>query len=844
MQETMIYAPGFNDAVLLRTMALHGVQRIGCRVTDDAELAEFALMRSGISVGKTLLEPQETVLMLAKRMQGTYFRASSLADAEQLAAALHAARMLIPRDEQTEMERLLPKGMFPEKNQAVLDVYRAYLADCADRERIDSIMLMRMALEKTKPGCIRGTVTVPETVHLSPLEQAMLDHLFGAENVKTVPLAAIFDREEKPAVCGDITACYGAANEVRHILAQIAEKQYRFDTCTVAVTDLSVYAPLFREIAAEYSVPVGIRAGIPLRETAPAKLFRQVMRWQEGFCGTDALNALIFCDSFDCANGFARLNLGEALADPKTVGEMVRLAGALRLSMDAETNKARIAAFRTNSGADAETLRLLRCAEIVFGVFEQGYPAILRTFSVLRGKEDRAALNIFCESAERCAEYGSTDTEGYLTALFDKTLGAELPEAGKVFVTDMQFAPEAVREHMFLAGLSADNFPGSIPENYYLLDADLLEISPENALTSERLLMNRKADFEALVRLLSALDIRAAFSYSDFQSAELKDANASSVLFEIWAKANGDMQIGSFLDAVKHVGYFAQPVSETELTGQAYLAGTVKRGKAASPALSGRYRGTRKFSPTAIEKFQKCGYRFMLEYLLRVKVPDEDDVFKVIPENALGTLLHAQFQHLADDPSVPLPDFLVSVTAAFEKYLAGRPPIHEELRTKTLNELTEMAKNGYARIDLHASCMAEQQLSVLHEASGIILEGFPDRVETAPDGTKKVLDFKTGRRIKHEPEDPVSCIQTLLYAYMVEHAGADAGTVSECRYLYLREGAVIPCQWDSAAKAHVDSLLDALKTALDTGVYPPAEDQDKQECKYCPYAAYCPEKKD
>ena len=97
-----------------------------------------------------------------------------------------------------------------------------------------------------------------------------------------------------------------------------------------------------------------------------------------------------------------------------------------------------------------------------------------------------------------------------------------------------------------------------------------------------------------------------------------------------------------------------------------------------------------------------------------------------------------------------------------------------------------------------------------------------------------MLDYKTGRRMKHLANDPESCIQTLLYAYMIEHAADCAGKkVSACKYLYLRDGAEIPCAPDEAA---VDAVLTELRQALDTGVFPRVKDDS---CKYCAYRIIC-----
>ena len=835
LKETILYAPGINDAAMLRTMALHGAQAIGLRVMHGAEFAKYILMRSGLTADGTLLTPQEVTLMLASEMRHCdYFRAASFADAETLSAALRAARLLIADGEAERMETLRD-GLFPEKNAAVLKVYHGWCAACREQHKTDDIMLLRLAYANGRP--LDAEILVPETVVLSPLEQAALDRLSGGR-VRRIPLAALFGKAEAKPVCGGITACFGASNEVRQIFAQIAEKKLPFDSCTVAVSDPAQYAPLFREIAAEYDIPVSMRFGTPMRQTAPAKLWQQLIIWEKGHFGVDALKALLFCDAFDTDKLKALFPEG-TMQESGDLAALAAVCGQLRVSADAVQNRQRIAAYRAVLEADAPETRMLDAAEILCGVLEQGYASVLREFAVCRSAADGAARSILCGGIVRCAGNPDLDVRDCVAGLLTKSVGAEMPEPGKVYITSLEYAPEALRENMFIAGLSADLFPGSRAENPVLLDDDLLRISPA-AITADRILMHRKDTLRALTGLCAAMGISAELSYSDYRSAELKDANASSVLFEIWSKVHDCTDFRQFTASLRHFGYFDAPLSDADGFGSAYLAGTVTPGSAASPGLSGVYTGTRRFSPTAVEDFLICPRKFLLEHLLRAKPEEPDDVFRVIAPNTLGSLLHDCFYRLSQSGCSEA-DFLGLAEKMFRRHLAARPPMQREAGERALSECLDMARNGYAMIDPSAGIAAEQELTALHAASGITLHGFSDRVEDDHQGGLTILDFKTGSRIRHIDDDPRSCIQTLLYAYMLEQTTGKP--VSKCRYLYLRSNKAISCAYDAAAKEYIDSVLDALRTALDTGDYPCTENAaQKEPCKYCPHLAYCGKK--
>ena len=63
--------------------------------------------------------------------------------------------------------------------------------------------------------------------------------------------------------------------------------------------------------------------------------------------------------------------------------------------------------------------------------------------------------------------------------------------------------------------------------------------------------------------------------------------------------------------------------------------------------------------------------------------------------------------------------------------------------------------------------MKEEDIECVHEC-GLRIHGFPDRVEKLEDGTYCVVDFKTGREVEHIENDPSTCFQALIYAYILE----------------------------------------------------------------------------
>ena len=83
--------------------------------------------------------------------------------------------------------------------------------------------------------------------------------------------------------------------------------------------------------------------------------------------------------------------------------------------------------------------------------------------------------------------------------------------------------------------------------------------------------------------------------------------------------------------------------------------------------------------------------------------------------------------------------------------------------------------------------MAEEPLEHRHK-SGITITGTLDRLEKTSDGLYIVADFNKGSSKGYKKGDFESCVQVLLYAYMLSQKGYD---ISCGEYRFLSEELVI-----------------------------------------------------
>ena len=392
-----------------------------------------------------------------------------------------------------------------------------------------------------------------------------------------------------------------------------------------------------------------------------------------------------------------------------------------------------------------------------------------------------------------------------------------------------------MRKHLFLAGMSASNFPGAPRENYLLLDSDyLLFAGEETAPTSATTIRRKKDSLDHLLTLASCLDVHIHISYSDYNLSTLKAENPSSALYDIFKKEQGEKAtLEQYKKAFRQVGYFDQQISGDYTLGRAFVSNkeiTADTLNLEEPPCA--VNSKKPHSPTALDQFFNCPRRYFLTYVLGVKEEEEDDPFQVIDAATTGTLAHDLMKDFAAAPC-DLNTFLQRAAKAFDDFLLTRPPVHPERAVEEKRAFCKMMQNAYEMDPKNNVVVAEKDQCYTH-ISGVPLSGIPDRVEQTRSGEYIIADYKTGRKVKHKENDIDTCLQVVVYAYLMEQRGFP---ITRCEYRYLRNKVTIHCRYDDAMKDALNQKLLAFKEALDTGQFPPASSKDA--CTYCKLGAIC-----
>jgi len=826
MLDRIILAPSANEAELLRTLASFGVNTIGLRIMNGVGLAEYALMKNGHSVTEKYADSRAQAALIYNIIGSIpHLSSTSFADAKNIASALDTVRRLVPADEAAVLHDTFSRCEFPENSAALGEVYDRYMTTLKSENLVDGIGLIRTAIDE---NCSIGTeITLLEEFPLDPLEKCLAETVSGG-SCRTVSITELFGAEEKPLRYEHITEAYGEINEIEHIISYIYESGLPLDKCTVAVADTVKYPQLFSEAAGRYGIPVTFGCGLPVAGTCPAQLLRNYYLWKtSGYCGIDALIGMVFSSSFDRSILTEKLGL-VSINELRT---LLEAAGSLRLSDDKAVNEKRISDYETAFPEEFEKTALLRklAAEL-----ESGCVTFISRYAYIRkdetGRADKAALNTIIDEINAYVRFTGEPATDIIPDILGRNVLSENRREGCLHVCTLSQAMCCMRENLFIAGLSAGCFPGSPAENYLVPDNDML-LFDENAPTSEKIVSDRKEKFLALLRFAAALGVEVHLSYSGYNATELKDENASSVMFELYSRCSGDNDIDKFAATINHTGYFDSELSPARLVGRTYNSGENIGAGAVPEADKPVSAADIVLSPSAVEAFKACPRKFYYGYLLRLMAEESDDVFTVIDSRKQGDLIHSLMKYAADE-NPDITAFEKEAERAFDRYIAARPPVNEPEIRKYRDDFLRMALVGYHFMKKNETIAAEKVVGPV-EIAGITLRGRLDCLVRTPEGDCIIGDYKTGRKIVQKENDTDSCLQVLLYAYMLRES--EGINVTGGEYRYLRYDKAVKCTFSNVVAQEIDDILGTLKAALDTGEYP----TNDKNCQYCDYADIC-----
>lgn len=858
MKERIILASTLNGNEFLKNLAMNGANCINTRFLSGAELARIALMRSGITVIETFVDSRDEVAIVAEVVEAVpYFRTTSYSDVRNLASAIKRMRCLVASGDEASVlkETLLSEDVFVEKNEALLTVYDRYIQKLREKNGIDSVMLIRKAIAEC--SAFDAEFYSLEEFQCNPLEQALLSKVSGGTD-KSISIKSLYKDEDKPLQISSFKNCYGASNEVETIIADIYSGK-KVDECTVAVTEPGTYSQLFFDYALIHNIPMTFGCGVPIINSNSAKLLALYSEWVDDFFSAASLKQMLFSKVFD------RNKLLGILPEPDEGlrwSSFFQYIGDIGFTNDSYLNSKKIAAFGDAVLDEGELIvdreskefqeyrQKLKCIPLLEVIAEElALPRelFIKEYAVIRNDDskistkmltvlDIAASSVIYDELTYISESGTAQTDAdAITNILKTSVMSQQSEPGFLHVTSIDRAFSSVRKNLYIAGLSASKSPGSPREDYLLLDSDL-DLFGESAayLKSKERIKQKNDNAICLAELASDLGSNTAVSYSGMNTANLKKDNASSLIYELFSKMNGTSATFEDLEkAITKVGYFEPAIAASRLVGEAYVDGNVIKSNDKKDNVYYNWNINGSYSPTALETFFSCPRRFMLRYILNIPEPDVEDPYEVIDSRATGTMAHALMERLAGS-DMELVDFLKLSGEYFDAYIAQHPPLLTEKIHDVRIEFIEMMKTAYEGDPHREVVLAEADIECKH-STGVNIHGLPDRVELLDDGTCLIVDFKTGRKVKHIENDFMTCFQVIVYAYLMESMGYK---VSGAEFRYIRLGRTVKCKYDKEMKDNLKYALTQFKEKMEAGEFPCCNSLE-DSCNYCQYLGVC-----
>lgn len=246
-------------------------------------------------------------------------------------------------------------------------------------------------------------------------------------------------------------------------------------------------------------------------------------------------------------------------------------------------------------------------------------------------------------------------------------------------------------------------------------------------------------------------------------------------------------------------------------------------------------------SPSRASDFKQCPLLYRFRAIDRLPEPSS-------AAQVRGSVVHAALEQLYLLPAPErVPETALSLAApAWERVVAEKPSLAEDITPELRATLLEEARvllSGYYRLEDPTrfdpqSC--EQRVEV-ELADGTLLRGFVDRIDVAPTGELRVVDYKTG---KAPPEARALAEFKAMFQmkfYAVALLRSRGVLPARLRLLYLADSQVLDYTPDLDELLRFEKTLmaiwQAIRSAGATGDFRP---NPSRLCDWCAHREHCP----
>ncbi|MET7365058.1 PD-(D/E)XK nuclease family protein [Streptomyces sp. NPDC005566] len=215
-----------------------------------------------------------------------------------------------------------------------------------------------------------------------------------------------------------------------------------------------------------------------------------------------------------------------------------------------------------------------------------------------------------------------------------------------------------------------------------------------------------------------------------------------------------------------------------------------------------------------------------------------------------GTLVHAVLERLFDSPAGDrtAPRAKALIPGQWDRLLESKPELTElfdgdaggERLAGWLSEAEQLVERWFSLEDPTRLEPAERELFVETELdSGLRLRGVIDRIDVAPTGEVRIVDYKTGKAPRPEYAEG-ALFQMKFYALVIWRLRNVLPR--RLQLVYLGSGDVLTYDPVPADLERVErkllALWEAIRLATETGEWRP---RPTKLCGWCDHRAVCPE---
>lgn len=245
-------------------------------------------------------------------------------------------------------------------------------------------------------------------------------------------------------------------------------------------------------------------------------------------------------------------------------------------------------------------------------------------------------------------------------------------------------------------------------------------------------------------------------------------------------------------------------------------------------------------SPSRINDFKQCPLLFRFRAIDRLPEPPSSAATR-------GTLVHAVLEHLFDLPARErtAPAAHALLEPQWQQLCEREPEVADlfpdaDSLERWLGSARALLETYFTLEDPRRLEPAEREvLCEVELGSGVRLRGIVDRLDVAPDGAVRVVDYKTGRS-PGEQFTAGALFQMRFYALVVWRL---RGVVPRrLQLMYLGDGQVVTYDPDERSLLATERIVEAVWAAIETATRAGSfRARPSRLCSWCSHQALCPE---